>query len=116
LAEDINALVEGREIMRQVVAGVELVSPYALGALDTAIELRGFGRQHEERDALVFAGLLELGHEFGTAIDLDGFQRDGECGAPIVEGRSPAVAAEGFGGRETGDRIVGGELVDGLVG
>ena len=71
--------------MRQVVAGVELVAPRALGAFDGAVELGPFGRQHEQHEALVFAGLFELGHELGAAVDLDSFDRKREGGEQLVE-------------------------------
>jgi hypothetical protein len=45
------------EAGRQVEGGVELVAPRALGALDAAVELGSLGRQDEEVEALVLAGL-----------------------------------------------------------
>ena len=56
----------------QIVDGVELVAPRAVASLDRAVDLGALGRQHEELDGSALAGVLELGHELGAAIDLDG--------------------------------------------
>ena len=57
----------------QIGAGVELVSPCAVAALDGAVELWRSGRQDVEGQVFVGAGLFELGLELGAAVDLDGF-------------------------------------------
>jgi len=44
---------------RQVVAGVELIAPGALVALDGAIQLRPFGWQHEQSEAFRLTGDLD---------------------------------------------------------
>jgi hypothetical protein len=43
----IDAFVEAIQAAGQVVAGVELVAPSALGALDGAVEVGSLGRQDE---------------------------------------------------------------------
>src|SRR5262249_60051301 len=50
VGEVIDVLIEAVEALRQVVAGIELVTPGALRAFDGAVELRAFGWEHEERE------------------------------------------------------------------
>lgn len=66
-------------------AGVEFVAPGAVGAFDAAVEHGRPGRQDVELEALGLAGVLELGHELGAAIDLDGADREGQFGEQLVE-------------------------------
>ena len=56
---------------RQVVDGVEFVSPGAIATFDRAVHLQRLGREDEKSEALFFAGVLELGHELGSSVDLD---------------------------------------------
>ncbi len=53
-----------------VVELVELVAADGVGALHAAVMLGAFGRQHEQRDAALPAGGLELGHGLAAAVDL----------------------------------------------
>ena len=67
---------EGLEFVdaaRQVVWGVEFVSPGELGAFDAAVEVGTFWRQDHELEAVFLAMILEDGHELGSAVDLDAF-------------------------------------------
>lgn len=52
-------------------AVVELLAVGTVGTFDAAVELGAAGREFEEQDAVVAAGILELGHELGAAVDLD---------------------------------------------
>lgn len=56
-------LVDGLDGEVAVVAVPELHAGGVVGTFDAAVELRLFGRQHEERDTQFFAGLLEVGEE-----------------------------------------------------
>ncbi len=49
---------------------VELVAAHRVGALDAAVVFGASGRQHEQGDAALLAGGLELGHELAAAVDL----------------------------------------------
>ena len=49
---------------------VELVAAGGVGALDAAVIFGASGRQHEQFDAALPAGGLELGHELAAAADL----------------------------------------------
>src|SRR3972149_5007010 len=49
---------------------VELLLVGTLGTLDVAVELGGAGWKDEEFDAALAAGVLKLGHELGTPVDL----------------------------------------------
>jgi hypothetical protein len=103
----------------QVVGGVELISPGAVAAFDGAVELRALGRQHVEGEALFLAGALEVGHELGTAVDLDGFDLERHVGDELVEegaGEVGGCAAGDPGDGPFGDRIISGEVLDRLVG
>ncbi len=50
---------------------VELAAAGGVGALDAAVAIRAFRRQHEQRDAAPLAGGLELGRGLAAAVDLD---------------------------------------------
>ena len=56
---------------------VEFFSEGAIGAPDAAIVFWSRGREDEEFDVALGAGLFELYHELGSAIDLDGFDFEG---------------------------------------
>ena len=104
---------------RQVVDGVEFVSPGAIATFDRAVHLRRLGREDEEPEALFLAGVLELGHELGSSVDLDGLHGEGHLGDDLVEedrGRGGGRPIEGLSDGPFGDRIVGGEVFDGFVG
>ena len=55
---------------------IELLVVCAMRPLDLAVELGGARREHEERQASLLAGQLELGREFTATIHLQ--SRDGE--------------------------------------
>src|SRR5215204_5633189 len=91
----------------------ELPPRGAVEALDPAVELGRAGRQHIEGDPSVLAGLLELGHELRSAIDLERLHRERHPGYEFVEKgqrrarrRAGAHAEHGT----TGDDIDRGEL------
>src|SRR5829696_4839521 len=63
----------------------ELPPRGAVEALDPAVELGRAGRQHIEGDPSVLAGLLELGHELRSAIDLERLHRERHPGYEFVE-------------------------------
>ena len=77
VCEGVDEWLQPVDLVGQVVDGVELVSPWAVAALDGAVELRPLGRQDEQAEALVAAGLFEGCHELGTAIDVDALDDDG---------------------------------------
>jgi hypothetical protein len=60
------------EVVGQVDDGVKFVSPGAVASFDGAVELWRARRQDIEGDGLCGAGVLELGHELGAAVDLNG--------------------------------------------
>lgn len=49
VSESVEIGLELIDAVRQVVNGIELVSPGRLGALDAAVEVGSFGRQNEAR-------------------------------------------------------------------
>jgi len=55
----------------EIGAGVELVAPGSIATLDSSVELWRSGGQDVEGQVLVGAGLLELGHELGAAVDFE---------------------------------------------
>jgi hypothetical protein len=57
------------DAVRQVVNGIELVSPGRLGALDAAVEVGSFGRQNEKLEAARVEFLLKDGSELAPTID-----------------------------------------------
>jgi hypothetical protein len=69
VGEGIDQRLELVEAMRQLIAGVELVSPSTVAAFDRAVELRPFGRQHVEGEIALQASGLELGQKLQAAID-----------------------------------------------
>jgi len=103
----------------QLGAGVELVSPCAVAALDGAVELWGSGRQDVEGQVFVGAGLFELGHELQAAVDLDGFDGVGHLEEDLVE-EAGGVPGGGLFARSGdglfGEGIVGVEVLDGHAG
>ena len=61
--EGVDQLADLVDAQWQIDAGVELVSPSSVAALDGAVELWRSRRQEVEGQVLIGAGLLELGHE-----------------------------------------------------
>ena len=103
---------------RAVVPVPELDAGGAVGALDAAVPLRAARRQDVEGDVERLAGALEVGHELGAAVDLDGL--DGERhgvghGVEEAPGVAGGGAGEDAGGGEPGDRADGAELLEGLA-
>jgi len=117
--EPVEDWIERLDGSGQVVDGVEFVSPGAIASVDRAVHLRRLGRKDEEPQALFLAGDLELGHELGTTVDLDGLHREGHLGDQLVEedrGRGGGCPIEGLGDGPFRDGVVGGEVFDGFVG
>ena len=103
----------------EVGAGVELVAPGSVTALDGSIELWRPRREDVEGQVLVGAGLLELGHELGASVDLDGFDGIGhlhEDGVEELGGVFCGGPCAGPGDGPFGERIVGVEVLDGDAG
>ena len=103
----------------EVGAGVELVAPGSVTALDGSIELWRPRREDVEGQVLVGAGLLELGHELGASVDLDGFDGIGhlhEDGVEELGGGFCGGPCAGPGDGPFGERIVGVEVLDGDAG
>src|SRR3970282_435317 len=71
---------------------VELLLVGTLGTLDVAVELGGARRKDEEFDAALAAGRLELGHELGTAVDLDRSDREGHALEDRIQEASRGVS------------------------
>ncbi len=71
VCEGVDERLQLGDLAGQVVAGIELVSPGALGALDGAVELGALGREDEEGKISGAAGLLEAGLELRSAVDLE---------------------------------------------
>lgn len=96
-------------------AVVEFFAVGAVGPLDATVELGAAGWEFDEEDALLLAGVLEAGHEFRAAVDLDGADRKraafdeclqcfrGEVGGGVGGNRRHGPAA---------DDINGGELLE----
>jgi hypothetical protein len=119
VVEMLEGLDVGGELLegeRQLMAGVELVAPAAIAALDgapgsspgRAIEFGRSGRQDEQPDAALGAGGLELGHELAAAVDLDGVERERQLGREPVEeqlGGLGGGAVERGGDGPPGDRV-----------
>ena len=103
----------------QIDAGVKLVSPGAITALDRSVELWRAGRQDIKGQLFVCAGLFELGHELGSAVDLDRFDRVGHLKENLVE-KAGGVFCGGLFARSGdgpfGEWVVGVEVLDGHAG
>src|SRR3970282_1235170 len=69
---------------RETVVELFLVGP--LGTLDVAVELGGARWKDKEFDAALAAGVLELGHELGAAVDLDRSDREGHALEDRIQG------------------------------
>ena len=57
----------------EVGSPVEVFSECSVGSLDASVVFWACGGQDEERYVELLAGLFELPHELGSAVDLDGF-------------------------------------------
>ena len=98
-----------------VVGALELGSRGVVGALDAAV---GFGRplrEDEQWEIQVAAGLLELGHELGAAVDLEGHDPGvvGEQRFEEAAGAAGGGACEDAAEHEPGGRADGAELLQG---
>src|SRR6201997_2409288 len=103
----------------EVGAGIELIAPGSIAAFDGPIELWRTRRKEVEGQVLVGAGQLELGHELGASIDLDGFDGNGHLPEDGVEELGGVFGGGPFarlGDGPFGDRIVGVEMLDGDAG
>ena len=96
-------------------AGVELVSPCAVASFDAGVEFGGVRRQDVERQVAIGAGLLEVGHELRSAVDLDRFdgvwhfgQNLGEEVGGVARSGPPVWSGDG----PFGEGIVGIEVLD----
>src|SRR5271166_2633108 len=83
----------------EVGAGIELIAPGSVAALDGSIELWRARREDVEGQVLVGAGLLEFGHEFGASVDLDGFDGIGHLHEDGVEELGGVFGGGPFAGR-----------------
>ena len=71
------------DAMRQIVGGVEPVTPSRLGAFDASVEIGALGRQEElEASRLVFG--FEDGLELAAAVDLDSAQQTRSSAKPTL--------------------------------
>ncbi len=111
--------VEGADAQLAVVELVELVAADRVGALDAAVIFGASGRQHEQGDAALLAGGLELGHEFAAAVDLHRLDGERRLADQVVKERRGA----GGGGARVGahaaklrDRAYGLGLLDAEAG
>ena len=107
--------VQGADAELAGVELVELVAAGGVGALHAAIANGASGRQHEQGDAALLAGGLELGHELAAAVDLHRLDIERRLADQVVEERRGA----GGGGARVGahvaklrDRAYGLELLD----
>ena len=78
----VHALVHGPAVPLAPIVVPALRPDGAVDPLDQAVPLRPAGRQHQQLDAQLHAGPLELAHELGAAVHLDA--ADG-IGAPLAD-------------------------------
>src|SRR5712692_5907953 len=94
---------------------IELLGVGTLGPLDRAVEFRRTGRQHEQAQSTLLAGLLELSRELAAAIDLQGADREGHAVLQSIEelggalGGSAGVSLDHI---PAGKHVAGGELFE----
>src|SRR3970282_2017091 len=74
---------DGRRVVGLV---IELLAVGAVGPFDPAVELGAAGREFEEENAALLAGRLEVGHELGPTVDLDGTDGEGGTFNQLIEG------------------------------
>jgi hypothetical protein len=105
--------------VRQVIDGVEFVSPGRLGAFDASVEVSPFGRQNQGFEAARLAFGFEDPFELGSVIDLNAAEPERRFAQALVE-RSLSTDCAGLGGNAAagpfGYRVIGGEVHDRLVG
>ncbi len=107
--------VQGAHAELAVVELVELVSAGRIGALHAAVILGAFGRQHEQGDAALLAGGLELGHEFAAAVDLHRLEVERRLADQVIKescGASGGGARIGAHAAKLRDRAHGLGLLD----
>lgn len=96
-------------------AVVELFPVGAVGTFDSAIEFRTAGREFEEEDTFLLAGIFELGHVLRPTVDLNGADGEGSAGDEFIEGAG-CRGGSGVGSdsrhRPTADDIDGRELLE----
>src|SRR3990170_6058129 len=94
---------------------VELLLVGTLGTLDVTVELGGAGWKDEEFDAALAAGVLKLGHELGTAVDLDRSDREGHALEDGIQEAGRGVsrgAAMCLQDLPAGEDVAGGEVLE----
>src|SRR5437867_1925954 len=64
---------------------IELLSVSPLGALDRAVEFGGAWREHEQVQATLLAGLLDLSGELRSAVDLQSADGKGHALQQSIE-------------------------------
>ena len=101
------------DLVRQIVDGVEFVRHAPLQRSTAPLSWGRFGRQHEEFEALVAAGLFEAGRNSDPPSTWMA-ALEGHVGDDLVEegGARLAVAARDAGDGPFGDRVVRGEVLD----
>ena len=107
---------EFMDLLEHISYGVEFVSPAGLHAFDPSVQFGRPGRQDPQVDLVFLTGGFELGHEFGTAVDLDGFDRERRSTDKLVEeagSRSGRGVGRGQGGCPSG--LCGVSQADNLV-
>ena len=77
--------VQGSDAQLAVAGLVELVAAHRVGALDAAAAIGASGRQHEQFDAALLAGGLELGHGLAAAVDLHRLDIERRLADQVVE-------------------------------
>ncbi len=86
-----------------VVELVELAAAGGVGALHAAVAIGASGRQHEQFDAALLAGGLELGHGLAAAVDLHRLDIERRLADQAVE---ECRGAGGGGARDAADGAV----------
>src|SRR3990172_312547 len=96
-------------------AVVELLLVSTLGTLDVAVELGRARWKDKEFDAARAAGVLELGHELGAAVDLDRSDREGHALEDRIQEAGRGVsrgAAMCLQDLPAGEDVAGGEVLE----
>ena len=81
VVERIDLVLQLFDGAKQVMCGVEFVSPFRLGALGAAVEVGALGGHDVEFDDISAASVVEFGPELGHAVDLEPTDRDQRFGA-----------------------------------
>lgn len=90
-----------------------------MGAFDGAVQFRRTRRENEQAEAALLAGLLELGGEFTTAVDLHGANGKRHStldGVEKMSGGGSGGAGVRFEHVPAGNNIAGGEMLKGHTG